>query len=1384
MAVSAFVAVPLATALPGCYQAWRSGGTYSTGSLVSATRIIEHPTGVYGSSVMRKNFKCISGSLASLSHCPTYDPSNTLEAAAAWSDLGQCNQTAPLADNTSSVSKENLQDVGGCPDEYVVSTKYKEGDRVVVDGIVYKCRSWPNSAFCSMQGFEPDGINTMQAWTRLGVCDGTIAPTTAPNYVSLPRAGGCPLDYSSDEKYEAGDKVSVQGNGVGKIIYECPNDVHVSRYCSMYEPGHWSKLGWKVVGHCDGTITPSTSPAFQQLDEVGDGCPQEYNTATSYDAGDCVSFLLSAQPRRIAVYECKAWPYSPYCNAGKMFSPGSGNSKLGWALKGFCEGTILPTSSPVVFPESKCLWYNGTKPVVIKSWSESLLSSYVAGTRVRVHNRIYQCKGYPQSLWCKMAAYQPEKYSYWKDAWVNRGICEDNTAIEPPTATTLDIEFALEWDITCSTINSTNLPATVKLIEESLAQVMATELTSTQELVKVFVKEFCSQTLTPSNRKLQTTAPASRLVVGIQISESGCQDCGEELLQDTSDAITKVTTDGTLATTISKKSGNTINAVFNDVVIPKVVAIDGQPSTTKPSKSPTKSPVIPPATSTNKTSAPTLRPSSSARSLAALEVSDNLPLLHQTRKHRSLLLESLLEGQSLDLSKFPFFMEIGDINSHLFVKPSPPRDDDAFTVFYNLFIPNSNAEVAMGMSIMAEQLGQVADALESEDTPNGSKSTAQKKGVVYYNLIGKLVHPDAMKAFCHALHPSLECRMTGYYEDGTESVTLQYVHDFCYDVRGISDKDVRVTYIHNKGSYHSSAANNNWRREMTNAVLHPQCLSPPDDQCNVCGTDFYTRFAFMFPGNMWTAKCSYVRKLLPPEKGGEYDIKKTESIEKFLKLRLYGALDSTLMEDRLDYFGLGRYKWEHWIGSHPLIQPCEMHKLSVSFGDMVYGKVDPTSDYEWAMGPRRDHVTSENQVAYESLEHDSVKAFHEYYLLSGNLIKWFTLYGSRGIPHEDSWVWSYFSKFGGDKWKELVMTYGDSAVDQMAMEYSVDHYSAYGANNGTLPNTFKGVDQPADSVPPPILFLHVALPEDGKASSMMALKVQLDALRQAMTLYYTIQEGDPWSAAFINNYCKENNMSCHMLNEAPATGRGETLVHLYNYCQSSPFSRVTYLNNQNPFDASHTVEELQAYATAATSKMCLTSDDKCNVCGMEFNALPYQHFSGNSFTTDCEYVNKLLPPQEFEKKMNNLAGDVLVKHLEGTFTAELTPFTPENLGMNHFSVEHWIGSHPDVRPCDAVPMKMRWSNDIASSTKNIYTALSEERELSKNDSALFSEYFYLAGNLYRWHYLYGMTPSNDSWAWTWFPQGNEWKERVSKYGSNAVMDFISTSRGINESIPP
>ena len=570
----------------GCYPVWTSGSAYSSGSLVSATVVVDAEAGTTAT----KNFKCTSGSEPALSHCPTYDPSNSVMASAAWSDQGECSGTAAIEtaaptakpthaawsgagcpkawtsgasyesgelaevdgvayqcseqafvnawcgnDNykpgeglyweqswtllgsctgtiapTSSPVYVSLTDAGGCPDEYVLGTTYEEGDKVGLNGIVYQCRSWPNSAWCSIDGYQPDGANSGDAWTRLGYCDGTIAPTSAPAFSSLADAGGCPPDYSSSDSYEAGDKVSAEGNGVQKIIYQCkafPDD----GYCNSYEPGHWSKLGWSIVGYCEGTIAPTTAPAFStlpdhngcpnaysdtteyeasdkvavtitdthsvvyqcssdvhqskycsqfepgndfnlgwtligycegtiaptaspvftSLTEVGDGCPKEYSIVTNYEAGDQVSVFVS--PGQAVIYECKAWPNGAYCNAGENYSPTSDNVNMGWTLKGYCDGTIAPTMAPVVYtPAVKCRWYNGTQAVTISNWAEASLSTYIAGTRVRKEDRIYKCKGYPNSLWCKMAAYEPEVTAYWTDAWTTAGTC--NGMFAPTTS--------------------------------------------------------------------------------------------------------------------------------------------------------------------------------------------------------------------------------------------------------------------------------------------------------------------------------------------------------------------------------------------------------------------------------------------------------------------------------------------------------------------------------------------------------------------------------------------------------------------------------------------------------------------------------------------------------------------------------------------------------------------------------------------------------------------------------------------------------------------------------------------------------------------------------------------------------------------------------------
>ncbi|KAL7509263.1 hypothetical protein ACHAXN_006280 [Cyclotella atomus] len=147
-----------------------------------------------------------------------------------------------------------------CPDPFSAGITYEEGDMVEKNGIVYQCKTAPNSQWCSTSGYEPGSDQSDTAWGVVGYCTGSIAPTKSPSKIS--NASGCPSAFSSSAKYEAGDKVSV-GSGAGSaIVYECaasPNDV----YCNQYEPGNSLKLGWEVRGYCDGTYSPNQTPAFQ-----------------------------------------------------------------------------------------------------------------------------------------------------------------------------------------------------------------------------------------------------------------------------------------------------------------------------------------------------------------------------------------------------------------------------------------------------------------------------------------------------------------------------------------------------------------------------------------------------------------------------------------------------------------------------------------------------------------------------------------------------------------------------------------------------------------------------------------------------------------------------------------------------------------------------------------------------------------------------------------------------------------------------------------------------------------------------------------------------------------------------------------------------------------
>jgi len=731
------------------------------------------------------------------------------------------------------------------------------------------------------------------------------------------------------------------------------------------------------------------------------------------------------------------------------------------------------------------------------------------------------------------------------------------------------------------------------------------------------------------------------------------------------------------------------------------------------------------------------------------------------------------------------------------------------------------------MVVLKDQLDQVGQTLRTLDESIRLPSVNRTHTAsLYYNIIGGSLPEQTVALMCSKIHPALSCQLLDRYETTSESVTLMDLHSFCADE---ANNNRRVTYLNSKGSYHQTETNNNWRRSLTESALHPDCLSPPDDQCNLCGSQFYTRFALMVPGNSWTSKCSYIKQLLPPLEGGEFDTKMHDSVAAFLKYRLWGKLNSALMDDRADYYGLGRSSsLEHWIGSHHAVQPCELHSARITFKDMLSGKVTPAG-YDWGMGPRRTALVDEIQGAEDQLGHDTEGQFREYFFLPGNLLKWFYLYGAKGVPASDSWVWKHFP--AGDRWKQLVYRHGSNAVREMAKQSAnQDSQSPY--KNSTSTDMFRDVTEPNSIVPPVVVFYHVTFPLGRKKEAMMAFKTQLDVLalgsydirsrsyvhKRPVIVYYTIAGGTKANIDYVKNMCrsKRKQLDCRLLEEFDSvTPSGTTLQNLHRFCSSRPeVRRVSYLTNLLPrrYGGNRTeafaIPKIRAYTTAVMSSMCLKErGDSCNVCGTEFYSLPFNHFRGNMFTATCEYVKRLREPAEFEEIMEKVAGDALVWKLRKMIGTNLFDFDPELLGLSQYNTLHWIGSHPNLKPCDVAPVKYSWfggliaPNDYSSSKSYDFRwALAPRRSSAPLDTPLalarqledkvrtdeaktFQEYWYLAGQIQKWHSIYGTVPREDSWVWKWYPRGKEWLEGWTRSGEEVIRELTTPYVDENEGVP-
>ena len=231
---------------------------------------------------------------------------------------------------------------------------------------------------------------------------------------------------------------------------------------------------------------------------------------------------------------------------------------------------------------------------------------------------------------------------------------------------------------------------------------------------------------------------------------------------------------------------------------------------------------------------------------------------------------------------------------HLRITSTPEKDRTeerrkTFPVFYNVFTePESDGSLTK--SIVDEQMKRIRAFHQ-----------------VFVRSIGKPIQIE------NATIQIENATILQHDDEDHEPQTLGLLYQHC--VENPSDT---VVYLHSKGSFHAKQENNRLRRFLTRGALSEECAHMPD-QCNICSSRFSPLPHPHTSGNMWVAKCVYVRKLINPiefQQKMEDIFKDGDSIK--------GIAPEVVDKIHPSAFGLGRYAAEHWINSHPSAVPCDL----------------------------------------------------------------------------------------------------------------------------------------------------------------------------------------------------------------------------------------------------------------------------------------------------------------------------------------------------------------------------------------------------------------------------------------------------------------------------
>jgi hypothetical protein len=547
------------------------------------------------------------------------------------------------------------------------------------------------------------------------------------------------------------------------------------------------------------------------------------------------------------------------------------------------------------------------------------------------------------------------------------------------------------------------------------------------------------------------------------------------------------------------------------------------------------------------------------------------------------------------------------------------RPATPWSVFYNVYLPLRNATHAL--TIVEEQLEQMSSSY-------GATRPGFAPVTVHVNTIGDPIGAEMVRQYC-AAHTNLHCVHMQHYADGNfEDVTLSRVHQFCRNAEmdDTPSHDPVVVYLHSKGTYHPSEMNDRWRHFMTSAAMGEECLefqglpdrdtpgiAPPhlsstdNPQCNVCGFMFYPIWTPFFPGNVWTAKCSYIRKLMPPQ---VFKKQSDSTADKAVALMREGRFTMNLLSPYLEeggYLGRERFADEHWVGSHPSLVPCDLAprpqlmkwvhpRLRKKFG---------APPFKWSLAPR--HGINEDWLFLQGIKKkyrlvaDPDWRHREFFLLPGALWKWITWYDA--VPPDSSYVWKWFPD--GLEWLKRAQTLGTQGL----LTYLTHDTYLHPPDEPSSVHPFQIATTDKRGEPVRTFFYHIQIPVKNvhKAVFRRVVYERLEAIGYlspgATVFFNTVGDASVLDVEKLKESCEEiYGLNCVNMEQLDAGMDIKTMSRVYDFCRIHSSLRVGYVHTLGGTERSSTPrnEERLLQTKAIATNLCWKSTQAdCDVCSLK-----------------------------------------------------------------------------------------------------------------------------------------------------------------------------------------